>query len=149
MTAATPPLLVAMAGGRPRLRRARIPVPRESKLHVDVAKLLRKHCLPGWKWRHINAKAMDAREGAIMKRMGVNPGWPDFVLFGPEAFPHFLELKRPGEELTDEQEEFQYWACRALHASYAVARTIDQVLATFEAWECLRIKSIPRRGGEA
>lgn len=142
MTSA-PPLLVLAAGGRPRLRRARIPVPKESKLHTDVVHLLNAHCLPDWRWRHINSKAMDAREGVIMKYMGVKRGWFDFILISPKSLPHFLETKRFGEVLSDDQVEFQDW-CIACNIPQAAAWTFDQVLAAFDSWECLRI-AMPRR----
>lgn len=95
------PLLVIAAGGNARARRERIPVPRESPLHRDVAALLTQCGSPDWLWRHINATARDAREGAIMKRMGVRAGWPDFILVDPCGRVHFLELKRPGGALSD------------------------------------------------
>jgi hypothetical protein len=136
-----PPLLVAMAGGKPRLRRARVPVPKESRLHTDVANLLRDHCLSDWRWRFINAKAANAREGAIMKRMGANAGWTDFILISPYGSVRCLELKRAGEEIEEEspQAEFRLWCIR--HGiPHVIAWTLDQVLAAFDEWQCLRIK---------
>lgn len=137
MTAA-PPLLVLAAGGKPRLRHARVPVLKEIKLHVSVAKLLRDHCLPDWKWTHINRKAMDGREGAILKTMGVNPNWPDFILVSPHGSVSFLETKRLGEELSDGQEEFRLW-CINHGVPYAVAWTMDSVLSAFAEWKCTRL----------
>jgi hypothetical protein len=59
---ASPPLLVLAAGGRPRMRRVRVPVPKEIKLHVPVADLLRDHCLPDWKHTHSpSGEVRDAR----------------------------------------------------------------------------------------
>ena len=45
-----------------------------------------------------------------LKAMGVQRGWPDFVLFDPTGRLHALELKRQGETLSDGQEAFQEWA---------------------------------------
>lgn len=144
MTSAPPPLLVAMSGGKPRLRRARVPAPKESKLHVAIADTLRDHCLPNWKWRHLSSKAKDAREGAILKRMGVNSGWFDFILVSPYGTVRFLETKRAGENLTSGQEEFRMWCIRC-GILYAVVWTIDQALTVLTEWHCLRIE-LPKRG---
>jgi hypothetical protein len=140
------PLLVAMAGGKPRARRERIPVPKESKLHKDVADLLRDHCVPDWRWRFIDTRAGSARAGAIAKRMGANPGWPDFILLSPDSGAHFLELKRVGEEIEEgsPQSRFRDW-CIAYCVPHVVAWTIDQVLFELDRWGCLRIQ-IPKRG---
>lgn len=145
MTTLTPPLLAMMEGRKPRARREVIPAPRESKLHSDVANLLRDHCLPEWRWTHINRKCKDAREGKIMKDMGVNPGWPDFLLISPfnDRNIHGLELKRSAKDiLSKEQYDWQCW-CLLHGGRYAVAWTIDQVLTSLESWGCLRIKYQP------
>jgi hypothetical protein len=39
-----------------------------------------------------------------LHRMGVMPGWPDFLLIGPGRV-FFLELKRQGQKATGEQSE--------------------------------------------
>jgi hypothetical protein len=141
----TPPLLVLAAGGKPRLRRERLPVPKEIILHVTVADLLREHCL--WDWTHINRKAKDAREGKILKTMGVNPGWPDFILLSPSGHALFLELKRPGQELTEEQEQFRDRCIRRGNPC-EIAWTLDQVLVALQRWGCLRVKfPAPRTDG--
>jgi hypothetical protein len=140
----TPPLLVAMAGGKPRLRRPRMPVPKEIILHVAVADLLRAHCLPDWRWTHINRTAKDARQGKILKTMGVNLGWFDFILISPARLPHFLDVKRIGENLSDSQEELRAW-CFTWNIPAAIAWTMDDVLEVFDTWGCLRVV-VPKRG---
>lgn len=133
-----PPLLAAMEGRKPRARKERVPAPLEIILHVYVADLLRAHCLPDWRWTHINRKAKDAREGAIFKTMGVNPGWFDFELISPAPLPHFLDVKRIGEDLSDSQKEFRLW-CIKHGVPHAVAWTVDDVLRIFDEWGCLRV----------
>lgn len=140
------PLLVLAAGGKPRLRRARAPKPKESKLHTDVAALLRAHRLPDWDFRFLNSKAKDAREGAIFKKMGVDRNWPDFILISPQGSVRYLELKRLGEDLSDGQKEFRVRNVRR-GIPHAVAWTMDQVLAAFDSWGCLRIV-LPKRAAE-
>ncbi len=145
MTCTPPPLLQLAAGRKVRSRKAPLYRPRESKLHSDVASLLRDHCLPDWKWRHINAKAMDFREGAILKKMGANPGWPDFVLVSPYGSVRFLELKRIGEDIDEgsAQDDFRMW-CVAHGVPHVVARTMGDVLAACDAWGCLRVVPVAR-----
>ena len=50
-----------------------------------------------------------------------------------------LELKREGETLCDDQEEFQTW-CIASGVPHSVGRTVDEALAVLGAWGALRIK---------
>jgi hypothetical protein len=146
MTAA-PPLLVLAAGGKPRIRKFRAPTPEESKLQIDVADLLRAHCLPDWRWTHIGHGGLrDIVTAARMKQFGLQRGWPDILLISPQALPHFLELKRLGEELSEEQEELRRW-CLHVGVPHAVTWSMDRVLATFDAWGCLRIKIASREVG--
>jgi hypothetical protein len=139
----TPPLLAMMSGKKVRPRRQRDPVPLEIVLHVHVADLLRAHCLPDWRWTHINRKAKDAREGKIFKTMGAVPGWPDFLLLSPfdSRQVHGLELKRIGKDVEEgsAQDEWRDW-CLLHGGKYAVASTMDDVLRAFDAWGCLRVE---------
>ena len=100
----TLPLLQLMAGKKTRLRKAPVVRPREIRLHLDVARVLREHCLPEWVWFHVpNGERRDVRTGARLKLMGVRPGVPDFLLISPYGSVRLLELKRPLETLSDAQ----------------------------------------------
>jgi hypothetical protein len=136
-----PPLLQLAIGRKVRARRAPVLRPKESKLHCDVADLLRDHCLPSWRWTFINRKAKDAREGAIFKRMGVQRGWGDFELISPEPRPYFLEIKRIGENIEEggDQDDFRIW-CIRYGIPHVVAHTFDEAGRALDAWGCLRIK---------
>jgi hypothetical protein len=134
-----PPLLALAEGRKVRPRREPAPKPLEIILHVTIADLLRQHALPDWDWTHINRKAKDAREGKILKTMGVNPHWPDFMLVSPNGLVRFLELKRIGEPLSDGQDAFRV-RCIQRGIPYVVARTLDDALGAFDDWGCLRIK---------
>jgi len=136
-----PPLLMLAEGRRPRLRRApRLPADKESKLHVQVANTLFDHALPDWRWSHFPAgEKRNKITGARLKRMGLRRGWPDFQLVSPAGVYHGLELKRLGEPLTDDQEEFQLW-CIQRGVPHAVAYTLDQAHIALDSWGCLRIK---------
>jgi hypothetical protein len=119
--------------------------PKEIELHCAVATLLRQHCLETWRWFHpANGELRDPVVGAKLKRMGLQKGIPDFVMIAPNGLFHGLELKRPGERLTEEQGTFQSWSI-ARGVPYCVAHDIDQVLQVLDRWNCLRIV-IPKRG---
>ena len=152
-----------MQGSKVRPRRAARVVPKELELHMPVAKLLREHCNKDWIWTHFPSGELrgvctgkdyatgratymrDIRTATKLKQMGLQRGWPDFLLFSPydSRQIHGLELKRLGAELTDEQEEFGAWLTDH-YGKYAVCWTMDQVLWTFERWGCLRIKYTAR-----
>jgi hypothetical protein len=134
-----PPLIALSMGLKVRPRKTPVWRPKEIELQVEVARLLRAHCL--WEWTHINRTAKDARQGAIFKRMGVNPSWGDFILLQPHGWrAHFLELKRIGEDVNDEDGQGQF-RLRAIQngAPYVVAWTMKDVLAACDVWGCLRV----------
>jgi len=135
-----PPLLMLADGRKPRARKAPIVRPREIRLHLDVARVLREHCLPEWVWWHTpNGGKRDVITGAQLKLMGVRAGVPDIILISPHGSVRLLELKRPGETLSDAQEEFRIHCIR--HGiAHAIAYDIDQALIALDAWSCLRLK---------
>jgi hypothetical protein len=134
-----PPLLMLAQSQKPRPRKMPVIRPKESKLQCDVAKVLRSHALPTWRWSHFPAgEKRDVITGARLKQMGLQRGFPDVILISPAGLFHALELKRLGEDLTDDQEAFQTWCVR--HAvPYSVADTFDQALAVLDSWEWLKI----------
>jgi len=137
---ATPPLLAIAEGRKPRPRKAPVARPKESTLQCSVAALLRDHRLPEWQWTHFPAgEKRDVITGARLKRYGLARGWPDIILLSPAGLAHFLELKRRGESLTDDQAEFQRWAIRH-GVPHSVADSFDQALAFLDAIGCLRIR---------
>jgi hypothetical protein len=116
----------------------------EFNLHVMVADILRRWATTGWRWTHLpfgeyrgdpeRAKITGGR----LKRMGTQRGWPDFILCSP--YPpkaHFLELKRKGGQLTDEQAELMEWF--NLHEyPYAVADNFVDAVAILKDWGAVR-----------
>lgn len=145
MMKSAPPLLTIMDGGRARPRKVPRLRPREVTLHFAVADVLRRHCLTSWRWSHFPAgEARDVRTGAKLKRMGLAKGWPDFILIRPARGAcrgqlYCLELKRLGEDLSDDQEAFSAW-CHGNSVPFAVVRTIDEALAVLTDWRCLRVR---------
>jgi hypothetical protein len=135
-----PPLLAIAEGRKVRPRKYRAPTPRESRLHTDVAKLLDAHLLPDWKWRWVPMKAANAREGAIWKRLGSKPFWPDIEFLSPYGSVRFIELKRVGKEPNKGQREFRLHCIRC-GIPHVVAWTIDDVLKAVGEWGCTRIRT--------
>jgi hypothetical protein len=88
-----------------RQRGVRPPPPKEFALHCMVADILRRWINPTWRFTHLPMGELRDKATAMrLKRMGVMPGWPDFLLIGPGRV-FFLELKRQGQKATGEQSE--------------------------------------------
>jgi hypothetical protein len=139
MTKPLPPLLMLIEGRKPRLKKAIRTRERELTLHMSAAQILRRHVRPDWRWSHFPAgERRDARTGAKLKRMGLQSGWPDFVLVAPDGRFHALELKRIGGDLSDDQDDFRLW-CIGRGVPHSIAYTTKDVLAIFGFWNCLEI----------
>ena len=88
-----PPPLALAQGRRARTRREAAPRPKEIGLHMAVADLLRRFARSDWRWAHYPAgEHRDIRTAAKLKAMGVQRGWPDFILLDPSGRLHALEL---------------------------------------------------------
>jgi hypothetical protein len=125
----TPPLLVAMAGRKPRLRKAKLSHPKEYRLQIAIADLLRIAIRPGWRWTHIahGGFELPPRVASRLKAMGLQPGWLDFIFISPAKAVYFLEMKRKGGKLSDDQKEFCAW-CDDCRVPYGVADNIDDAV---------------------
>ena len=144
-----PPLIAIMEGRRVRPRKAPRIAPREISLHMAVAGLLRRHMRPGWLWGHVpSGELRDKATAGKLKAMGAPRGWPDMVLLAPGGAMRCLELKRLGEDLTEEQAAFQLWCVRN-GVPYCVARTMPEVLTIFSHWGCLCDEAQRSVGGAA
>jgi hypothetical protein len=137
-----------MSGRQLHLFRARnqrgvaAPPPLEFAVHCAVADTLRRWATPGWIWTHLPmGELRDAVTGARLKRMGVQPGWPDLILIppaGPKFWqrPHFLELKRRGGKLTEHQAGFALW-CKLNGCPHAVADSYEAAVKILQRWGAL------------
>jgi|SRR5262245_45606472 len=124
-----------------RQRGTAAPPPTEFSLHVLIADTLRRWIVPGWLFTHMPmGELRQPITAARLKRMGVTPGWPDFLLLAPHrGGAHWLELKRPGSggRLTDEQAEFGYW-CGANGYPHAIVTTYPEALDVLKRWGAVR-----------
>jgi hypothetical protein len=122
------------------ISRESLPSPKELKLQFSVAKFLKGYCYADWRYTHFPAGELrDAKTGAKLKRMGLKAGWPDFQIVSPKGLFHALELKRVGEDLNDNQDEFAAWCC-AHGIPHAVVNTFKDAVKVLNDWGCLRIK---------
>jgi hypothetical protein len=114
------------------------PTAPEFSLHVMVADVIDRWASPGWRFTHFPAGELrDKITAGRLKRMGVKPGWPDFILLSPAALAHFLELKRRGEHLSENQSEFADW-CATHGYPFACCDDFRAALARLQAWGAVR-----------
>lgn len=119
--------------------RQRAPLPKEVQTHVAIADALRVGAVAGWAWTHFPAgEARDDVVGAKLKRMGLKPGWPDFLLIHPSGVLFCLELKRGRALLRPEQMDFMMM-CRARGIPHAVVRSFDEAVRQLSEWGALRL----------
>jgi hypothetical protein len=120
-------------------RRVRKPPPApEFALHCMVADILNRWITPGWRFSHFPAGELRNKvTAARLKRMGLARGWADLILLSPAALAHFLELKRRGETLSDDQEDFESY-CQAHGYPHAWTDSFDVALSILKAWGALR-----------
>jgi hypothetical protein len=125
------------------------PPPLEFHTHATLADICKRWINPHWKFTHlplgehrehrINAKngKRYSPTGARLKRMGVNPGWPDFIFVGPQRSVFWLELKRQGEVLSDEQVQVasHLMACGL---AYLCTSSLDDAVTTLKDLGILR-----------
>jgi hypothetical protein len=116
--------------------------PAEFKIHCMVADTLRRWAAPNWVCTHFPAgEHRSDATGARLKRMGVVPGLPDFLLFPPlgagDPHVHCLELKRRGAKLTEHQAGFALW-CKLNGYPHAVAHSYEEAVAVLTGWGVLR-----------
>ena len=116
-----------------RQRGTKPPPPLEFASHVFLADLLRRWCSPQWKFSHLPfGEKRNIVTAARLKRMGVQPGWPDFLFAGPNAKLVWLELKRRGNKLSEDQEEIEAHL-RECGFDYLVTDSVNEAIAWLQA----------------
>ena len=76
--------------------------------------------------------------GALLKRMGHKPGWPDFILLdGRDGSLAFIELKRGARgKLSPHQQNFAAF-CHWAGFRHAVCRSFPEAETQLRAWGML------------
>ena len=102
----------------------------EYQLQVAVAQFLTVALDPERvRYTHLPlGEARDVRVGAKLKRMGLKPGWPDFIILRDHPRePIFIEMKAGRGALSSAQKELAGWFER--HGFiYRVCRSLDDVI---------------------
>jgi hypothetical protein len=120
--------------------RARKKAASEFRTHCMVADALVYGAAPGWIWSHFPAgEKRDPKTAGRLKRMGLRPGWPDFLLISPEGGLYCLELKAGKAPLTEHQRAFGK-AMLDRGVPYVVARSFADAMTVLETWGAIRLK---------
>jgi hypothetical protein len=118
------------------------PPPLEFAVHCAVADTLKRWATPTWIWTHLPfGEHRTAITGARLKRLGTQPGWPDFIFLAPLEYgrrPFFLELKRRGAKLTEHQAGFALW-CQLNDCPHAVTSDYETAVKILQGWGALRM----------
>lgn len=123
-----------------RQRGVRPPPAPEFNLHVMTADILRRWCRSEWMWTHFPAgEWRHPATASRLQRMGVRRGWPDFQLAHIDGAFCFIELKRRGEQLSDEQKALAF---RLMHAGHGYLCTdrFDDVMEALRAWGVVPVR---------
>ena len=120
-------------------RKRRAPPPLERSTHIAVADALRKLARQDVWWGCLPLGEFRTKSTALLlAAMGVRRGAADFMLLSPgPAGVCFLELKRPPNKLTKDQEDFRD-AALAAGAQFEVAYSFDEAIALLSSWGVLR-----------
>ena len=125
--------------------------PLEFELHCMLADIIKRWLNPNWKATHlpmgeyrearINSKGQRYSPTAMrLKRMGVTPGWPDFMFVGPGPSIFFLELKRKGSGRVSEAQADVFAHLAACGFGLLVTDNFDDAVATLKDMGILRAK---------
>jgi hypothetical protein len=123
--------------GNKRQRGTAPPSPSEYQLHCAVADTVRRWIMPGWIFTHIaSGERRDMVTAARLKRMGVMPGWPDLLFFGPGRVC-WIELKAKGGRLSEAQAAVASHPVAAGHG-YLCSDSFDDIIVTLKDWGIVR-----------
>jgi len=124
-----------------RQRGVRAPTPLEFEIHCVMADIIKRWINPQWKGTHLPFGEKRPMPTAIrLKRMGVTPGWPDFMFVGPKMQMFWLELKRPRKgHLSEEQSAIAAHLIACGH-SYLATSSVDDAVATMKDFGILQSK---------
>ncbi len=110
----------------------------EAQLHKAVAQFLAVALKPPTIWTTIGHGGGGRVRGAILKGMGVQPGWPDIIVIAPKGKDNTrvfgIELKARGGSQSEEQFQVAGRFIQA-NAHYAVCRSVEQVEGHLRYWK--------------
>ena len=124
--------------------RTAVSPPLERSLHIAIADALRVGAADGWLWTHFPAGELRTEKtGALLKRMGTQTGWSDFLLVSPRGRFHALEIKRRGHKPTAEQQAF-LTAVERSGGGAAWVDGFDDAIAILRGWGALSTRIQPQ-----
>jgi hypothetical protein len=126
------------------------PPPLEFATHATLADICKRWINPHWKFTHLplgehREHRVNPRtgkryspSGQRLQRMGVQPGWPDFIFVGPNAQVFWLELKRfkTGRLSEDQSDVLAHLV--ACGFAVLVTTSLDDAVATLKQAGILR-----------
>jgi hypothetical protein len=114
------------------------PAPTEFSIHVAIADLLRRWALPGIEWSHFPAGELRSQATAgRLHRMGTRRGWADFQIFDSKGAVMFLEIKRPGGRLSEDQRRIADHMKQAGH-KFEVVDSVESAIGVLVVWGVVR-----------
>ncbi len=122
-----------------RKQRGTAPPPaKEFALHCMVADILRRFIRPGWIWTHLPmGEFRDPATAGRLKRMGVSRGWPDLMFVSSTGVMCWLELKRRGNHLTEDQDAVATFLINA-GLRYNCVDNFQDALTVLKIWGVVR-----------
>ncbi|BBZ93125.1 hypothetical protein BRDID11004_59760 [Bradyrhizobium diazoefficiens] len=126
------------------------PPPLEFAIHATLADICKRWINPRWKFTHlplgehrehrINPRTgrRYSLSGQRLQRMGVMPGWPDFIFVGPNAQVFWLELKRFKKGRLSEDQSDVLAHLVACGFAVLVTTSLDDAVATLKQAGILR-----------
>lgn len=122
-----------------RQRGLKTPPPLEFESHCYLADTIRRWIVPHWRFTHLPfGEHRNIVTAVRLKRMGTQPGWPDFIFVGPERAVFWLELKRRGTgRMSDHQADIASHLI-ACGFGYLCTSSVDDAVATLKDLGILR-----------
>lgn len=112
----------------------------ERRFTIVVANYFTRVLPPEIIWTHFPAgEKRTAETGALLKAMGLKPGWADFILILHGGVAAFIELKIGDGALSKDQRDHER-AAQKLGAKWAECHSLAEVEAVLDIW------GVPLRG---
>ena len=108
----------------------------ETGLHKSVVEYLLVQLHRDVAWHHSpNEGRHKVQYRVKQKAMGMCPGWPDLeFMFKGQAF--FIELKLPGQTLSENQIACHHWLSDA-RCPVVTCFSLDEVIGRLKAWDLI------------
>ena len=110
----------------------------EHKIQVSLLELLKYAARPDIFYFAIpNQSNRHIRNAMKMKAEGVRSGVPDLCFMFPKGRVAWLEMKKQGGSLSDNQKQFRD-VCKILGHDWGTAKSVDEALELLTKWDALK-----------